>query len=418
MLGDRPKRLRVYALANGRAIEQVSCDGMTRLDGRPAVDVQRYAYDDAGRLASVSRVSESGSDPSWGLERGPYWRSTVARFTYGSAGRLVLVERFANAADLAHGGDQEAAFLATARWLERGDVEPEIVFDEREPARERELPTVDAALTGPGSELPDAAPPDARVEPAALAAWLTACGLGDYTEELMRRVEPGLRLTPIIDECRGRLGGPVLLPPGMEWPHTSDGRPLAFLAGIDLGEMSSLGALPNEGWMLFYADTGTDELGGPLVEPAPNEEGSRARMWYVGPPDAPVPADTPPAVDRPLRPAWVEGSVQLTLPDDYVLSEELGFDDDEEELYGELTGRLRYGDSGWSPEVGAHWILGTWTNVQGHPRDEDSVLLLHLASDKSIGFEFLGGGALQFLISKSELDARDWSAVVAEPGLP
>ncbi len=234
----------------------------------------------------------------------------------------------------------------------------------------------------------------------------------------MRRVQPGLRLVPVVTGRRSRLGGPALLPPGEEWPHTGDGRPLTFLAGIDLGELRSRGVLPSDGWMLFYADTGTDELGGPLVEPAPNEEGSRARMWYVGPPDAPVPADTPAAVDRPLRPAWIETSVQLTLPDDYALPEELGLDEDEEVVYGETAALLRYGDGGSPREVGDHWILGAWTNVQSHPRAEDSVLLLHMASDASIGFEFLGGGALQFLISRSALEAGDWSAVVAEPGLP
>jgi hypothetical protein len=61
-----------------------------------------------------------------------------------------------------------------------------------------------------------------------------------------------------------------------------------------------------------------------------------------------------------------------------------------------------------------HWVGGLVTGVQGHPPEQDTVLLLHLGFDHELGFEFLDNGAIQFRIPAAALAARDWSQVTAE----
>jgi len=61
---------------------------------------------------------------------------------------------------------------------------------------------------------------------------------------------PPVDLPPI----RSRLGGVPLLPDGVEWPRTSNGTPLHFLALIDCSELKNLNSyLPDTGILLFFA---------------------------------------------------------------------------------------------------------------------------------------------------------------------
>ena len=51
---------------------------------------------------------------------------------------------------------------------------------------------------------------------------------------------------------RSRIGGPPQLPPGIDWPRDPDGRPLTFIATIDLGENPPLDPLPERGTLLVF----------------------------------------------------------------------------------------------------------------------------------------------------------------------
>src|SRR4051794_16017976 len=104
---------------------------------------------------------------------------------------------------------------------------------------------------------------------------------------------------------------------------TSDGRPLSFLAVVDLTELPP-STLPDAGFLLFYADLDNDEARG-LIEPVGNDAGSPARVLYVDPADEPLPATEPPgSIALSERP--VTAVEQLTLPDDYEVEERLGLD--------------------------------------------------------------------------------------------
>ncbi len=79
-----------------------------------------------------------------------------------------------------------------------------------------------------------------------------------------------------------RIGGPALLPPGQEWPHKLDGRPLSFLAALDLAALGAFAPLPTSGTLLVYIDF--DEFGDlDFVD--------GTRVFHA--PDAPVPATAP-----------------------------------------------------------------------------------------------------------------------------
>ena len=95
------------------------------------------------------------------------------------------------------------------------------------------------------------------------------------------------------------------------------GRPLSFLAGLDLAEVRAAGGddrLPGEGWLLFFADLDNDEDG--LMDCAPNEEGMPARVLFVPAGQSPVEVAVPAElIGRDgLRPQPASGRVR-PLPD-------------------------------------------------------------------------------------------------------
>ena len=251
-----------------------------------------------------------------------------------------------------------------------------------------------------------ATPVDAvRHDRKALAAWLTERGLAEHADRIAQAAQHSLRLVPAAD-ANTRLGGPGLLPARAEWPRTSAGRPLAFLAGLDLAELPSEGRLPDAGWLLFFADL--DDQGealGFIGEPTPNEPGADAQVLWTAEP----PAAAEPPADLPDEPHIRSGELraaprpQLTLEDGYDSGEELGLDPAQAQAYDEIAESLR--DFGEEDD----WVLGAVTGVQGHAPEAGSVLLLHLAS-----IEFQDAGTIQFRIPEEALAVRDWSQICAE----
>ena len=57
-----------------------------------------------------------------------------------------------------------------------------------------------------------------------------------------------------------RMGGTPLLPAGTDWPLAPDGRPLVFVAAIDLGELPELPPLLSAGTLLVFWDLAIHEL--------------------------------------------------------------------------------------------------------------------------------------------------------------
>lgn len=255
-------------------------------------------------------------------------------------------------------------------------------------------------------------PLEARHDRSALEALLVERGLPAFAHRLAHQVaQLGLRLHA-SDRARSRLGGPALLPPGAAWPHAAENRPLTFLAAIDLSELPERGPLPEDGWLLFFADLDNEDGDG-LVDEADNELGGAVRVLALPIGDQPVPATQPAVRGDVLRDRPVTFEAQLTLPDGYNAAAELGLDPAEREAYSAVASWLRYGDEGWSYNVADHWVLGAVTGEQGETPEANTVLLLHLTSDEALGFQFLDAGDIQFRIPADALAGGDWTAARA-----
>ena len=259
----------------------------------------------------------------------------------------------------------------------------------------------------------DARPPEASVEEArhdraALERWLARRGLGEHAHRIAYEVaRPVLRLLPSAG-ARSRIGGPPLLPPGEPWPDAA-GRPLTFLAALDLSELPAE-ELPDEGWLLFFANLDFEGDEGDFEgEPTPNEEGAPARVLPVPPGAEPVEAAPR---GQPFGHRAVAPVEQLLLPDDIEAPGRAGLDPAAAHAYEEIASLLRYGTE--DQMLGHdHWVLGVASGAQGYQAQEE-VQLLFVGADDELDFMFADGGPVWFSLSREALAARDWSAVVAE----
>ncbi|MFN3864575.1 MAG: DUF1963 domain-containing protein, partial [Erythrobacter sp.] len=89
-------------------------------------------------------------------------------------------------------------------------------------------------------------------EHAAFRAWLAA------------QDRPALRLTPAPgpaapDGCR--LGGPVWLAEGQDWPRSPQGEPMVFLAQLDFAALPPLPGFPDRGVVQVFLPTDDDLFG-------------------------------------------------------------------------------------------------------------------------------------------------------------
>ncbi|WP_148261143.1 DUF1963 domain-containing protein [Conexibacter woesei] len=257
----------------------------------------------------------------------------------------------------------------------------------------------------PAVEVPAAAYHDRD----ALQRFLAASGLAADAARLAHDVAlVGLRLDAADGaEVRSRLGGPGLLAPGVDWPHAEGGRPHTFLAGIDLAELPATDELPGEGWMLVFADIDDGGEANGLVDESDNAPGAEIHVAYLEPGVAPVAATPPSRLAVVLRERRVRAVAQLTLPTSWQVGVLLGL--------GPVELAAYYGavERSVGPQHGCHWILGWETGVQGYLPDDDSILLLHLADDGGLDFNFMDAGSIQFRIPHTALAAGDWSAVFA-----
>jgi Domain of unknown function (DUF1963) len=253
----------------------------------------------------------------------------------------------------------------------------------------------------------------------ALEELLGAVGLGARAERLAHEVaDVGFLLRGSDANRRSRLGGPAVLPPAAAWPTGPHGRPLSFLAGVDLSELPARGAWPTAGWWLFYAELGEDEDGWGFYEPEDNHEGARARMLHIPQGIEPVTCE-PPAMlaDEGLLLGHrrIDFEPVLTLPDESHAMESLGLDPFEARAYEAAQDALwdALGEPSW--KGGQHWVAGHVSGAQGEPPEAGTELLLHLANDDSLGFSFLDAGTIQFRIPAEALARGDYAAVRADP---
>ncbi len=192
-----------------------------------------------------------------------------------------------------------------------------------------------------------------------------------------------------------RLGGRPDLPPGAPWP-TFEGRPMAFLAQIDLGDVGPLderGLLPRAGLLSFFCASA--DLG-------------RQGGWHVSFTDAgsslsqaELPVELP-AHDR-FAAVGLSAERELSLaPCESSRVERLGVSREEVVAYCEAL----------EDERPIHRMLGHPAIVQSDPRDEDPdrCLLLQVDSDDAAGMMWGDVGRLYFWMRPDDLEARRFEA--------
>jgi uncharacterized protein YwqG len=153
------------------------------------------------------------------------------------------------------------------------------------------------------------------------------------------------------------------LPAGTEWPRRVSGRPLHFLAQLDLREAPASDVLPADGTLAFFHDADHDPWGD-------DADGSAVLFAQAGSDLVPL---VPPA----------------ETPDDFVRP----------------AAGIRFAADEGEP---AHRLLGEPDLIQHDPRDPGWALLLQLDSGEPLGFDFGDAGRIYFLMRDADLVARAW----------
>jgi hypothetical protein len=246
-------------------------------------------------------------------------------------------------------------------------------------------------------------------------ALVAAEGLGAHVDALARHVRPAVRLTAqkvdTVPPGASHLGSGPDLPDDLDWPRR-DGRPLAFLAQIDLADVARV--LPDSplaaGHLWFFYDVKEEPWG----YDANHAGGARVLFRPSG---------------TLLRPSTPPEGLAETFPlcaltfeayeDPPGLDEEkppISLDEPASERYGAVREFLSSGTGGT-----AHKLLGHADPVQGpmEPRCEELAgpgawrLLLQLESDDTAGLMWGDTGRLYFWIRDEDLHAcrydRTWT---------
>lgn len=247
-------------------------------------------------------------------------------------------------------------------------------------------------------------------ERAALDAWAAAAA------------RPAVRLTPgpgaaTPDGCR--LGGPVWLSEGQDWPISPRGRPMAFLAQIDFACLPPLPGFPQTGVVQVFLPVDDDLMGMGVDDPADSTVVVLARANGA----CTVRHANARATDEDCSP-FLRGPVR----DEGVALAPTPFTDPLRPEHWEVAARLdgNYGRLGYAEwehtlvdqaEVAprAHHVGGYPVFVQTDFReagyfDDYDTCLLHLTSDDHLQWGDVGEANL--LIRSADLARGDFSKVI------
>jgi hypothetical protein len=263
-------------------------------------------------------------------------------------------------------------------------------------------------------------------ESAILDRLIEIHGLKTRRRGIRKLARQAILLHPVKStESKIRRGGSKIcgrpdLPKSVAWPAFEDGRPLAFLAQIDLTEVGKLGnpvcGLPSGGLLSVFSAWGWMEPGdGDPHPPAWNSEGGpEQRGWTVvlhTPPRAKLERRTTPRGVNSFRADRVEPRQTLSLPkhrDEPVLAG-AGWDEDEYRRFDDLQGDFLNVQARYAP--GGMWrsqhLLGGFPAFQqefDHEVIERGLnMFLQLGSGGHSGMSWGDGGELMFFADPKAL---------------
>ena len=269
-----------------------------------------------------------------------------------------------------------------------------------------------------------------------LDASLKSCELTRFREQLIAGAQNSLRLIPAPDDddliTRSRIGGEPQVPNGFQWPLTSSGTPLSFLAQVDLADLEGTtlgGNFQGGGILSFFYDADQQPWG---FDP---KDRDGWRLFHFKAQESLSPMATPEDVEDycqfPANP--VRFQEEPTFPDLSQDGDAHGLSEDEFERTFDFQAGV-YGDEpmhrlmGYPQLVQGDWKLECQLASNGvyvgdpagyeSPQAkqlsagaDDWTLLLQLDSDESIGLMWGDMGRLYFCINKNDLAKMDFSKV-------
>jgi uncharacterized protein YwqG len=208
-----------------------------------------------------------------------------------------------------------------------------------------------------------------------------------------------------------KVGGRPDLPPNASWPTYRDGRPLAFLAQLDLRQVAKLGTpirgLPAAGLLSVFSVWGWLEDGDPQTPADGTEARQEESGWTVvlhTPPSAELERIKKPRGVHAFKAAAAELVPLLTLPNHRVEPPlaVLGWTEDEYERFDRMQSDFRsVQKSHWlkTEDPGHHQVGGHALFQQEFPRevlDKGLAMLLQIGTDPNAGMCWGDGGELTF----------------------
>lgn len=226
---------------------------------------------------------------------------------------------------------------------------------------------------------------------------------------------------------QSKIGGVPDLPEQWPWP-LFDGKPLAFLAQVNLSEIPQdveRGHLPHEGILYFFSVLGWQKDDGDLhpdldaIWDRELEDGFSRVLYFTGQPSSLTRRHRPKGI-RTFRAAAVDYLTKPSLPQasDYArdpVVTALEWSEEELERLDNLAFDFNYvyrKSKGFPP---GHQLLGYAECIQNEVTRPDTRLLFQVDSDYyQTGMEWGDGGMIYFVIGRKALEKYDFSGVTAE----
>ncbi len=221
-----------------------------------------------------------------------------------------------------------------------------------------------------------------------------------------------------------KIGGRPDLPAATPWPSYRDGKPLAFLAQIDFGEIAKLTTpiegLPSDGLLSLFSVWGwMDEGAGDPQTPSDETERTQEdHGWTVAlhtPPRAKLERLKTPRGVNAFPAAAVEPTAILSLPNHRLEPPlaALGWTDEEFERFDEMQSRYRLIQMshflGSSDSLASHHLLGGYALFQQQFPEEvvekGLPMLLQIGTDRNSKMGWGDGGELTFYADAKALSS-------------
>jgi uncharacterized protein YwqG len=219
---------------------------------------------------------------------------------------------------------------------------------------------------------------------------------------------------------RTKIGGRPDLPEGLQWPRFADGKPLAFLAQINLAELPAgvkLARLPKSGILYFFSVFGWQVEGDADPQLPPGDYGyDWTRVLFHPDSEGPLRRQRTPANVNAFKAAKGEFIPILSLPKDArePAVAALGWKRDVKEKYEDL---VRSFNSACNYQLGnpaRNLLLGFADYEQDfvdEVADHNLQLLFQLASDDNAEMCWGDGGYIYFWIRPQDLRRRNFKKI-------